>query len=273
MKICQAIEYALRHFAKHFLPCPAAKLFDFPVYTVQASPFAELHGYGDCASRVIHKRTVIPADMLWCAVFVEIELSYNLLLDVWVWIRCDYLRLTSGAAHRWVKRRKASPWAQRPSFHLWACTSWPHRLLPLLDCPAPQSSFPRSPPSSSHRPDLPHPGFSPSPDSIYPDPATRSYFHSVPWPRRLHLGPSPSAPSLSRKMGRVSPAVAVAPLQMKGPSNSTRRQRSVRWSFRPPPWSSRTLSGRWHRWLHWPNCLHTAAAAVYHFARRSFPVV
>ena len=98
VKICQTVEDALCDFAKHFLSRPTAKLLDLTVHTVQAPTFAELHGYRNGAGRVIHKRTVVSTDVFRRAVLVEIELSDNLLLDIWVWIRGDYLRPMSGLA-------------------------------------------------------------------------------------------------------------------------------------------------------------------------------
>lgn len=72
VKITQSIENAFSNLAQHFLSCSSAKLPDFTVDAVQTSSLAEFHGNGNRARGFIHKCTVVPTNMLRCAVFVEV---------------------------------------------------------------------------------------------------------------------------------------------------------------------------------------------------------
>jgi hypothetical protein len=92
VEIGQAIQYSLGDFPKDFLPCSATEFLDFSVDGVQGSSLAELHGDADGGCGWLHESAVISADMLTGAVLIEPQFSENLLLDIWVRVRGDYLR-------------------------------------------------------------------------------------------------------------------------------------------------------------------------------------
>lgn len=86
VQVGQAVQHALCNLSKDLLSSSASKLLDFLVDTVQASALAELHCDRDRARRLVHEGSVVAANVLRCAVFVEVELANDLLLHIWIGI-------------------------------------------------------------------------------------------------------------------------------------------------------------------------------------------
>ena len=88
MQIGETIEHTVGNFSQHFFSGAPSKLLDFLVDTVETTAFAELHSDGNGTGRLVHERTVIAADVVRGAVFVEIELTHDLLLHIWIRVCC-----------------------------------------------------------------------------------------------------------------------------------------------------------------------------------------
>lgn len=82
MKICQTIHNTFSHLAKHLFTRSTPQLSDFLVNAVQTSTLAELHRNRNSPGRLVHKRTVVAADVVGGAMLIEIEFSNNLLFNV-----------------------------------------------------------------------------------------------------------------------------------------------------------------------------------------------
>lgn len=91
VKIAQTVKNAFSHLSQDFFSSSTAQFPDLTIDAIQTASFTELHGDGDRTRRFVHKCTVIPANVLRCAIFVEVELPYDLFLDVGVGISCDNL--------------------------------------------------------------------------------------------------------------------------------------------------------------------------------------
>lgn len=91
MEIGQPIQDTFCDLAQDFLSSATSKLFDLFINAVQTSTFTELHGNRDGARGFIHESTVVTTDVVRGAVFVEVKLTNNLFLDIWVWIRSNDL--------------------------------------------------------------------------------------------------------------------------------------------------------------------------------------
>lgn len=91
VKVGQSIQDALSHLPKCLLPSPAFEFLDLLVNTVKTPSFAELHGNGDSAGGFVHERPVIAAYVLRGAVFIKVELTNDLLLDIGIWVCSDDL--------------------------------------------------------------------------------------------------------------------------------------------------------------------------------------
>lgn len=92
VQVGQPVEHALRDLSKDLLSSAPSQLLDFLVDTVQASALTKLHCDRDRARRLVHEGTVVAADVLRCAVFVEVELADDLFLHIGVGVCCDDLR-------------------------------------------------------------------------------------------------------------------------------------------------------------------------------------
>lgn len=82
VEIGQSIQDTFCDLAKDFLSSATSKLFDLFVDAVQTSTFTELHGDRDGAGGLVHESTIVTADVVRSAVFVEVKLSNNLFLDI-----------------------------------------------------------------------------------------------------------------------------------------------------------------------------------------------
>lgn len=91
VEIGQTIQDSFRNLPQNLLARAATKLLHLLVDAVQASSFTELHGNRDGPCGFVHERTVVAADMLRGAVFVEIQFPDDLLLDIRIWIGGDDL--------------------------------------------------------------------------------------------------------------------------------------------------------------------------------------
>lgn len=91
VKICQSVQYAFCYFAKDLFAGAASQLLNLAIHCIKRSALAELHGDADGTSAVVDKGSVVPADVITCAILVERKLSDDLLLHVWVGICGDDL--------------------------------------------------------------------------------------------------------------------------------------------------------------------------------------
>ena len=64
VEVCQTVQDSFSNLAQDLLACPSAQLLYLSVDAIQAAPLAKLHGDRYCASRFVHKRTVVTANML-----------------------------------------------------------------------------------------------------------------------------------------------------------------------------------------------------------------
>jgi hypothetical protein len=84
VEIGQSVQDTFSDLAENLLSSATSKLFDFFVNAVETTTFAELHGNGDCTGRLVHESTIVATDVVGGAIFVEVELTNNLFLDVGV---------------------------------------------------------------------------------------------------------------------------------------------------------------------------------------------
>lgn len=94
MQIGQAIQNSFCYFSQHFLASSATELLNLCVDTMKTATFAILHCNGYRAARVIES-TVILADMLRGALFIEGQFALDLLLDIGVGVGGDDLTMQS----------------------------------------------------------------------------------------------------------------------------------------------------------------------------------
>ena len=91
VEIGQPIQDTFCDLAKDLLSSATSKLFDLFVDAVQTSTFTKLHGDRDGASGFVHESTIVTADVVRSAVFVEVELTNDLFLDIRVGVRSNDL--------------------------------------------------------------------------------------------------------------------------------------------------------------------------------------
>lgn len=99
VQVCKSVEDAFCHLAEHFLASPAAELLNFSIHTVERPALAKLHADSNSAARVVHKGTVVLADVGRSARLVERELANNLFLDVRVRVCRNDLSKVSNSVH------------------------------------------------------------------------------------------------------------------------------------------------------------------------------
>lgn len=90
-EVCQPLQNPLRALPQHLFARPPTQLLDLPVDAVQTAAFAKLHRDRYCARRNVLKRAIVLADIRRRALPIEIELSKDLLPDLWRGIRRDNL--------------------------------------------------------------------------------------------------------------------------------------------------------------------------------------
>lgn len=71
VEVGKTVEYALGDLAEDFLAGAAAEFLHFAVDAVEGAAFAEFHGDGDGGCGGLDKGSVVPADVLAGAIFVE----------------------------------------------------------------------------------------------------------------------------------------------------------------------------------------------------------
>ena len=71
VEVGQAVEHALGDLAEDFLAGAAPEFLHFAVDAVERATFTEFHGDGDGGCGGLDKGSVVPADVLAGAVFVE----------------------------------------------------------------------------------------------------------------------------------------------------------------------------------------------------------
>lgn len=71
VEVSKTVEDALCDLAEDFLACAAPELLHFAVDAVEGAPFAEFHGDGDGGCGGLDEGSVVPADVLAGAIFVE----------------------------------------------------------------------------------------------------------------------------------------------------------------------------------------------------------
>lgn len=86
MEISESVQDSFRYFSKHLLSCSSTELLDLLIYAVQAAAFTEFHCDRYRTSRLVHKRTIVTANVLRGAILIKVEFSNDLLLHVWIWI-------------------------------------------------------------------------------------------------------------------------------------------------------------------------------------------
>ena len=91
MKISQSIQHALCNLAQDFFTGSTSQLANLSIDAIKTAPFTKFHHDGNRARRLIHKRPVIPTNMVRRTVLVEVEFANDLLLDVGVWVGGDDL--------------------------------------------------------------------------------------------------------------------------------------------------------------------------------------
>ena len=91
MEVGETVENSFCDLAEDFLAGSSAELLHFAIDGVEGAAFAELHGDADGCCGGLDEGSVVAADVIAGAVFIEAELPDNLFLDVWVWVGCDDL--------------------------------------------------------------------------------------------------------------------------------------------------------------------------------------
>lgn len=107
VKVGQAVQNALCNLPQDLFSCSTTQFPNLLVYTVQTSSLTKLHRYRYRTRRLIHEGTVVAADMVRCAVLIEVEFSNNLLLHIGIWICRDNLRPGKRLANgRWSDSKR-----------------------------------------------------------------------------------------------------------------------------------------------------------------------
>jgi len=96
VEVCEAVQDPFSDLSEHFFAGPATEFLDLAVDGVERAAFAKFHGDGDGGCGGLNEGTVIEADVVGCAVLVEIEFSNDLALHIWVGVCCDNLKKLIG---------------------------------------------------------------------------------------------------------------------------------------------------------------------------------